>query len=117
MIEDNEQNALLIKRVLGVKGHQVLHASEGEAGLQAAVAERPDLILIDLGLPDIDGQTLISLMKQMPELERVPLVVVTAWPEDAAREMVAAYGCDGFISKPINTRAFPDQIAEFLSSG
>ena len=114
MIEDNEQNALLIKRVLGARDHQVWHANEGEAGLKAAIAEPPDLILIDLGLPDIDGQTLIALMKRMPELAHVPLIVVTAWPEDTAREMVSAYGCDGFISKPINTRAFPDQIAAFL---
>lgn len=114
LIEDNEQNALLIKRILGARNHQVLHASEGEAGLKAAIAEPPDLILIDLGLPDIDGQTLIALMKRMPELAHVPLIVVSAWPEDTAREMVSAYGCDGFISKPINTRAFPDQIAAFL---
>lgn len=115
MIEDNEQNALLIKRVLGARQHQVFHASEGETGLKMAITEGPELILVDLGLPDIDGQTLISLMKRMPQLKGVPLVVVTAWPADTAREMVMAYGCDGFISKPINTREFPDQINSFLS--
>jgi two-component system cell cycle response regulator DivK len=90
--------------------------SEGEAGLQAAMEESPDIILIDLGLPDIDGQTLAALMKRAPELQDIPLVAVTAWPEDTAREMALAYGCDGFISKPINTRTFPDQVANFIAS-
>lgn len=97
------------------RNYQVIHASDGEAGLQAALAERPHLILIDLGLPDIDGQTLVTVMKQMPELQQTPLVVVTAWPEDTARAMVLAYGCDGFISKPINTRSFADQISQYLA--
>ena len=115
LIEDNPQNALLIQRILEARQYQVIHVTEGEAGLNSALAESPDLILVDLGLPDIDGQTLITVMKQMPELKDVPLVAVTAWPEDTAREMVSAYGCDGFISKPIDTRAFPDQIATYLT--
>ena len=71
--------------------------------------------MIDLGLPDIDGQTLATFIKRVPELKDVPLVAVTAWPEDTAREMALAYGCDGYISKPINARAFPDQIAAYLT--
>jgi len=104
-----------MKRVLEARNHQILQAEDGESGLQIAIEETPDLILVDLGLPDIDGQTLIALIKRVPELKDVPMVAVTAWPEDTAREMAKAYGCDGFISKPINTRTFPDQIAEFIS--
>jgi two-component system cell cycle response regulator DivK len=104
-----------MKRILEARNHQVIHASEGEAGLKMAVEEAPDLILVDLGLPDIDGQTLVTFIKRVPELTNIPVVAVTAWPEDAAREMAEAYGCDGFISKPINTRAFPDQIAAYLA--
>lgn len=115
MIEDNKQNALLIKRVLEAHQFQVIHASDGETGLSTAETEQPDLILLDLGLPDIDGQTLVTLMKRSDELKDIPLVAVTAWPEDVARTMVTAYGCDGFISKPINTRIFADQVAEFLA--
>jgi len=114
VIEDNKQNALLIKRVLETRQHQIIHVSEGEAGLQAAVDEKPELILLDLGLPDIDGQTLVSFIKRVPDLQNVPVVAVTAWPEDTARAMAEAYGCDGFISKPINDRTFPDQIALYL---
>jgi two-component system cell cycle response regulator DivK len=115
IIEDNPQNALLMRRVLEARNHQVVHASEGETGLKMAMEEAPDLILVDLGLPDIDGQTLVSFIKRVPELMNVPAIAVTAWPEDTAREMAKAYGCDGFISKPINTRAFPDQIAAYLA--
>ncbi len=115
LIEDNPQNALLMRRILEARGHQIIHADEGEAGLKMAVEERPDLILVDLGLPDIDGQTLVTFIRRVPELQNVPIVAVTAWPEDTAREMATAYGCNGFISKPINTRAFPDQIAAYLS--
>ncbi|MBN1221162.1 MAG: response regulator [Anaerolineae bacterium] len=117
LIEDNLQNALLVKRLLEARGHQVLHASEGETGLTKVFEEIPDLILVDLGLPDIDGQTLVTLIKRAPELKDIPVVAVTAWPEETAREMALAYGCNGFISKPINIRAFPDQIAEFLNKG
>ena len=104
-----------MKRILEVNNYQVVHASDGESGFKIAVEEAPDLILVDLGLPDIDGQTLVALIKRVPELQNIPAVAVTAWPEDTAREMATAYGCDGFISKPINTRAFPDQIAQFIA--
>ena len=103
-----------MKRILEVNSHQVLHADDGETGLKIAVEEVPDLILVDLGLPDIDGQTLVALIKRVEGFADIPMVAVTAWPEDTAREMAMAYGCNGFISKPINTRAFPDQIAQFL---
>ena len=93
-----------MKRILEVNNYQVLHASDGESGFKIAVEEMPDLILVDLGLPDIDGQTLVALIKRVPELQNIP-----------TREMAVAYGCDGFISKPINTRAFPDQIAQFIA--
>lgn len=106
---------MLIKRVLETRQYQVTHASDGHSGLQTALAEQPDLILLDLGLPDIDGQTLVTLMKRTEALKDIPLVAVTAWPEDVARTMVAAYGCDGFISKPIKTRTFPDEVAKFMT--
>ena len=115
LVEDNQQNALLIKRVLQARNHEVLHATDGESGLQAAVEQVPDLILIDLGLPDIDGQTLVAFIKRFPDLNNIPIVAVTAWPEDTAREMALAYGCDGFISKPISVREFPNQVEAFLS--
>ena len=105
-----------MRRILEARNHQILQADDGESGLQIAVEETPDVILVDLGLPDIDGQTLVALIKRVPELKDIPMIAVTAWPEDTARAMAEAYGCNGFISKPINTRTFPDQIAEFISN-
>ena len=99
LIEDNADNARLVMRILKPHGYRLLHAFDGESGLQMAIEERPDLILVDLGLPD---------------LARVPLVAVTAWPPDTAEQMIKAYGCDGYISKPISPRTFPSQIAAYL---
>ncbi len=115
LVEDNPQNALLIRRVLEARNYEVVHTVEGETGLNTAISDPPDIILVDLGLPDMDGQTLVSIIKHTPELKDIPLIAVTAWPEDTARQMVQAYGCDGFISKPINTRTFADQIGQFLT--
>jgi two-component system cell cycle response regulator DivK len=79
-----------------------------------AASETPDLILVDFGLPDIDGPTVVPLLREMPHLARTPIVAITAWPEAAAQEMATQYGCDGCISKPISVRDFPEQIAAFL---
>ncbi len=115
MIEDNHLNARLMRRVLENNDYVVLHAEDGEHGLEMALTEQPDLILLDLGLPDVDGQALAGFIKQSEELCNTPLVIVTAWPSETAREMVAAYGCQGYIAKPIDTREFPRQVASYLA--
>lgn len=114
LIEDNADNARLVVRIMKPYGYRILHASDGESGLQMAFQDKPDLILLDLGLPDLDGQTLIGLIKAMPGLEQVRIVIITAWPPDTAQPMVNAYGCDGYIAKPISAKAFPTQIATYL---
>jgi two-component system cell cycle response regulator DivK len=117
LIEDNVDNARIAMRALKPHGYRLLHASDGKNGLLMAMEERPDLILLDLGLPDVEGQTLAALIKGSPETGRVPLVAVTAWPPDTAAQMARAYGCDGYISKPISPREFPSQIAAYLERG
>src|SRR5574341_2539334 len=91
IIEDNPNNANLMRRVLERSEFVVYHAADGETGLEMALAERPDLILLDLGLPDVDGQTVAGWLKQPDALPDTPVVVVTAWPGETAREMVEAY--------------------------
>ncbi len=113
-IEDNEANRILAERVLERFDYRLLHAADGESGVALAIEEKPDLILVDMGLPDIDGQTVVTLMRQIPELNQVPIVAITAWPRDVAEEMAQRYGCDGCIVKPIDVRHFPAQIAHFL---
>jgi two-component system cell cycle response regulator DivK len=115
IIEDNVDSARIAMRALKPCGYRLLHAPDGEHGLVMAVDEKPDLILLDLGLPDLEGQTLAALIRGMPGLAHVPLVAVTAWPPDTAAQMARAYGCDGYISKPISPREFPSQIAAYLS--
>ncbi len=113
-IEDDYRNRTLIDRVLGPHNYELIHAEDGESGIQQAVERLPDLILIDIGLPDIDGHTVLTMLRQVPELGGVPMVALTAWPEDIAREMCQRYGYDGFISKPISVREFPGQIARLM---
>ena len=116
MIEDNFQNRLLVERVLERHEYRLLHAEDGESGIQKAIEEEPDLILIDIGLPDVDGHTVLTMLKQIPELEHTVKVALTAWPEDMAREMCERYGYDGCITKPISVAEFPKEIARFLQT-
>jgi two-component system cell cycle response regulator DivK len=114
LIEDNDSSARLVRRALERHDYQLLHAGDGSTGLNMARNEHPDLILLDLGLPDLEGQTLAAMIKGIPELLEIPLVALTAWPAYTAERMARAYGCDDYISKPISPKAFPSQIADYL---
>ena len=114
VIEDIQDNADLIQRVLGPHGYEVVHAPDGETGIEMAIKMKPDLILLDLGLPDFDGPTVAVQLRRVPELAQTPIVAVTAWPEETARTMVEVYRCNGYISKPIRVATFADQIAAYL---
>ena len=116
VIEDNPDSAELEKRVLAARGYEVLEAPDAETGLQMAVDQQPDAIVLDLGLPDADGQTLVGWIRRVPALAHTPIIACTAWPEETARKMVEAYGCDGYIRKPISVATFAEQIAAYLRS-
>ncbi len=115
MLEDDPYQSRLMRRLLEHGGYRVVVADDGESGLKAAMVAPPDLILLDMGLPDLDGQTVAGLIKGSSMLAHIPLVAVTAWPQDVAAEMAAAYGCDGYLSKPINARSFAKEIDAFLA--
>ncbi len=116
VFEDDPTQARLMQRILEHAGYQVVCALSGEQGLQLALANVPDLILLDMGLPDLDGQTVAGLIKGSSLLADVPLVAVTAWPQDVAEEMAHAYGCDGYFSKPIKAREFAAQIVPYFKT-
>lgn len=116
-IEDTESNRLLLERVLEPHPYRLIQAEDGESGFKMALEEQPDLILVDMGLPDIDGQTVATLLRQIPEFENVPLIAITAWPEDKAQEMAAQYGFDGCVTKPMDILAFPGFLSRFLGTG
>lgn len=116
IIEDNPQNARMATKLLEHAGHEVVTADDGEGGMLKVLEMLPDAVLLDLGLPDIDGQTLVAMLRQQPELAALSIIAFTAWPEANAYEMAHAYGCDGVITKPIDTRAFASQVAAYLKS-
>ena len=96
------------------EGHSVLEAGNAFEGLQLALAHPPDLILLDVNMPQIDGLTLATRLKTYPTLARVPLVAITANVMRGDRERSLAAGCDGYIQKPIDVDMLPSQVARFL---
>jgi len=113
-IEDNPENRLLVKRVLEAEGYLVMEADSGMAGLSQAAETRPDLVLMDINLPEIDGYELTRRLKRMDHLAGVPVVAMTANVMKGDREKTLAAGCDGYIQKPIDVDQLPIQIARFL---
>lgn len=99
-IEDIRDNITLVEKIVASQGHEFMSANNAEKGLEMAFSFRPDLILLDLGLPDADGQTLSAWMRNDPVLRTVPIVVLTAWPEEVVRHTVEAYQLDGYLCKP-----------------
>ncbi len=114
LIEDDEQFARVVKKVLGVRGYEVLHAATALEGLQLAEDRRIKLVLLDIDLPDLDGKVVATMLRSRPFMRDVPIIAVTAQDTATARRLIRGFGCDGHIPKPVDTRQFPDQIASYL---
>lgn len=114
VVEDNPLNLKLIKDVLEYQGFDVLTATSGEDGVVAALSDSPDLVLMDLQLPGIDGHEALLRIRADPRRSRTPVVAVTAFAMKEDVERAAAAGFDGYIAKPISVRDFPDQVRSFL---
>jgi two-component system cell cycle response regulator DivK len=115
-IEDNAGNRTLVKRVLEPEGYTVIEAPDGKTGLDLAVAQLPDLILMDINLPEVDGYTMTSRIRATPGLGNIKIVAVTANVMKGDKEKTLAAGCDGYLQKPIDVDLLPEQIARFLKS-
>ncbi len=113
-VEDNSDNRLLIRRLLQAYGYQVLEAENAAKAREILRTHRPDLILMDINMPDIDGYTLTSELKGMPELINVPVVAITANVMKGDRERTLSAGCDGYIEKPIDVDRFIEQVERFI---
>jgi putative nucleotidyltransferase with HDIG domain len=113
-VEDNRENIELVRRILEAKGYLMVEAENGLAGFETAKRERPDLILMDINLPDMDGYAAATLIKNTAELSEIPIIALTANVMKGDRERTLTAGCDGYIAKPIDVRNFPAQIAAFL---
>ncbi|WP_299024893.1 response regulator [uncultured Thermanaerothrix sp.] len=116
-VEDNLDNRTLVRRLLQANGYHVLEAANATEALNLLNAHRPDLILMDINMPDIDGYTLTRTIKSQEHLRGVPVVALTANVMRGDKERTLQAGCDGYIEKPIDVDRFTDQIAEFLLNG
>ena len=114
-IEDDVGSQRLVKRVLENQDYEVLIAGEGLQGIFLARETRPDLILMDLNLPTMNGREITTRLRSLPNFERVPIVALTANTSPGHREQALAAGCDGFLTKPIDVTTFPNEVASFLS--
>jgi two-component system cell cycle response regulator DivK len=113
-IEDNPDNQMLVRRILEAEGYSVALASDGLSGLAEALRQPPALILMDINLPEVDGYTMTTRIKNTPGLEHIRIVALTANVMRGDREKTLAAGCDGYIQKPIDVDSLPRQIARFL---
>ena len=116
-IEDNLESRILIRRVLEAEGYTVIEAENGLEGLNLAVTESPDLILMDINLPDIDGYECTARLREINSFRHVPIVALTANALSGDREKALDAGCDDYISKPVDIDRLPAQIAYHLNGG
>lgn len=114
VIEDNEQNLYLIRYILEKNGYEVAAATDGMAGIEAAAAVRPDLILLDIQLPVMDGYTVARRLREDPRTAPIPIVAVTSYAMAGDREKALASGCTGYIEKPIDPETFLAQVEAHL---
>jgi two-component system cell cycle response regulator DivK len=116
LVEDNEANARLVREMLRANGYRINHVRDGQLGVDAVRDVRPDLILMDLQLPRLDGLSATRIIKADPTTADIPILAFTAHALDEHRERMLAAGCCGYVTKPISYRAFVDTIAGALNS-
>lgn len=117
VVEDNPKNLKLVRDVLVYSGYDVIEATSGEDGVRLAEETSPDLILMDLQLPGIDGAEALRQIRSRDFNSRIPVVAVTAFAMADDRARAFASGFDGYVEKPISPRALPDQVRDFLEPG
>lgn len=115
-IEDEPNNRMLVKRLFMMLASDIEYAESesAERGIQMALENRPDLILMDISMPDMDGLTATGKIRQMPEIRMTPIIALTANAMEGDRERFLAAGCDGYISKPIDIDTFIDTVRDYL---
>ena len=113
LIEDNEQNRYLARFLLEQGGHKVVSAADGPRGIEIAQTLLPDIILLDIQLPSMDGYAVAHALRSIESLRNVPIIAVTSHAMVGDREKSLAAGCSGYIEKPINPETFVAEIARF----
>jgi two-component system, cell cycle response regulator DivK len=114
VIEDQVDNLQILRDLLTNEGYQIIEAQDGEAGVKAAAIERPDLILMDIQLPLIDGYEATRRIKADPALSAIPIIVVTSYSLSGDEAKARAAGCDDFVAKPFSRRQLLAKVREYL---
>jgi len=117
VVDDNELNLKLARDVLRNAGFQTLEGSTGGDALALAAAHRPDVILLDVRLPDLDGTEVVARLKELEGTASIPVVALTSFAMKGDRERLLAQGFDGYLEKPISVREFPDQVRSYVPRG
>jgi two-component system cell cycle response regulator len=117
VVDDNPSNLKLFTYLLALPGYDVTTAANAEEALGVLARLVPDLIIMDLQLPDVDGLTLTQQLKADPNMQRVPIVAVTASAMKGDEEKARAAGVDGYMSKPVEKKAFREMVASYLGRG
>jgi len=113
-VEDNFQNKRLVKKILVAKGFEVLEADDGLQAVEMTIQERPDLILMDINIPGIDGMEATARIKANPEVKHIPIIALTANAMVGDREKIIAAGCDAYMPKPINNALLVDTVKKYI---
>jgi two-component system cell cycle response regulator DivK len=116
-IEDDANNRLLVRRVLLAEQMEVVEASSAAQAMEVVKTIKPDVILMDINMPEIDGYTLTTFFKSLPSLSKVPIIALTANVMRGDRERALEAGCDGYIQKPIDIDILPEQVRRFFEVG
>ncbi len=114
VVDDNQDSRELVVKILKNRGYQMIEAVDGEEALEKAIAENPDLILMDISLPKLDGYEVTRRLKSQIKFKDTPIIALTAHAMKGDREKAFEAGCEGYISKPINVRELPDQVKAYL---
>ena len=114
IVDDNEKNAKLARDVLRFAGFRTIEAGSGEAGFSLALEHLPDVILMDIRLPDMEGTVVLRNLKDEPRTAQIPVVALTSFAMKGDRESFLEAGFDGYLEKPISVKAFPDQVRSYL---
>ena len=114
VIEDNEANRYLMRKILQKLGYQVFEGVDGYSGVKIAIAERPDLIIMDIQLPVMDGYEATKKIRTIEETKDIPIIAVTSYAMVGDKEKILKAGCNVYIEKPIEPQSFIEEIKNFL---
>ena len=114
VVEDNEKNRKLMRVVLNAKGYNIIEAATGEEALNLLKNQKPDIILMDIQLPGIDGLTLIKQIKASVITKDIPIIAVTAYAMKGDEQKILDTGCNAYVSKPINTQELPLIVEKYI---